>query len=127
MPLAGVRAQAAGHGQGTKETTMAKRTRARVDPVVAARDVAQAEVARRWPDLVGVEPTVSQRARCMPAPAELERIGTAGPAPLPTSDMAEYTFTFAGHAHTPDGYTMPRIVRVTVDARRRVVKATTSK
>ena len=107
---------------------MAKRNRKPSDPIAAARDVARAEVAKRWPELAEIEPTVAQRARHLPAPVELERLGAAtGPAPQATPDTAEYTFTFAGHTHTPDGYVMPRIARITVDAQRRVVKATTSK
>lgn len=106
---------------------MGKRTHAPPDPVASAREVARAEVARRWPELAGVEPTVTLRARRVPAPAELERVGASGPLALPRPAGAEYTFTFAGHTHTPDGYTLPRIARVTVDAQRRVVKATTSK
>ncbi|HNP74483.1 MAG TPA: hypothetical protein PKK15_25400 [Kouleothrix sp.] len=103
---------------------MGKRIPAPPDPVASAREVARAEVERRWPELAGVEPTVTLRARHMPAPAELERVGAV---PLATAAGAEYTFTFAGHTHTPDGYTLPRIARVTIDAQRRVVKATTSK
>lgn len=104
---------------------MAKRARRQADPVAVARDVARAEVARRWPDLANIEPTCSQRLRAQPGP-ERELAGAAGPAPS-QPELVEYTFTFAGHSHTPDGYTMPRIARVTVDAQRRVVKTTTSK
>jgi hypothetical protein len=104
---------------------MAKRTRHPKDPVAAARAVARAEVAKLWPELSGIEPTMTLRAQRLPTPNELERLGAAaGPAP---QDNAEYTFTFAGHTHTPDGYIMPRIARVTVDSHRRVVKATASK
>ena len=107
---------------------MAKRTRRPKDPVAAARAVAQAEVAKLWPELAEIEPTVMQRAQHLPTPIELERLGAAtGPAPQPGQEAAEYTFTFAGHTHTPDGYIMPRIARVTVDSHRRVVKATASK
>ena len=106
---------------------MPKRTRRPADPIAVARDVARAEVARRWPDLANIEPTCSRRVRGQPSP-EREAAGAAGPAPaVAEADQVEYTFTFAGHTHTPDGYTMPRIARVTVDAQRRVVKATTSK
>jgi hypothetical protein len=106
---------------------MAKRTRNSKDPVAAARAVARAEVAKLWPELSGIEPTMTRRAQHLPTPVELERLGAAaGPAPAPQGD-AEYTFTFAGHTHTPDGYLMPRIARVTVDSHRRVVKATASK
>ena len=106
---------------------MAKRTRDRKDPIAAARAVARAEVARLWPELAEIEPTMTLRTQHLPTPIELERLGaTAGPAPA-AQDDAEYTFTFAGHTHTPDGYVMPRIARVTVDSHRRVVKATASK
>jgi hypothetical protein len=44
-----------------------------------------------------------------------------------SAGAAEYTFTFAGQVRTPEGYTMPRVARVTVDTNRRVIKATTSK
>jgi hypothetical protein len=107
---------------------MAKRTQAQKDPIVAACEVARAEVARRWPELAGVEPTVTPRQHYIPDAAELGRMGAAaGPAPSPVSDIGEYTFTFATHIRTPDGYNMPRVARVTVDAKRRVVKATASK
>lgn len=99
---------------------MSKRKRSAADPLARAREAARAEVARRWPELAGIEPSVTQRVRA-------EGAGSAGPAPLAEADGPEYTFTFAGHTHTPDGYTMPRIARVTIDARRRVVKATASK
>lgn len=105
---------------------MTRRARRPADPIAVARDVARAEVARRWPDLANIEPTCSRRVRGQPSP-ERETAGSAGPAPVAEHDQVEYTFTFAGHTHTPDGYTMPRIARVTVDAERRVVKATTSK
>jgi hypothetical protein len=107
---------------------MAKRTRTPADPIAAARAVARAEVAKRWPELAEIEPTMTLRAQHMPAPIEIERLGAAaGPAPQGAPDAPEYTFTFAGHTHTPDGYVMPRIARITVDSERRVVKATTSK
>lgn len=107
---------------------MAKRARAPKDPVAAARAVARAEVAKHWPELSEIEPTMTLRSHHLPSASELERIGaTAGPAPEPAQESAEYTFTFAGHTHTPDGYVMPRIARVTVDSQRRVVKATASK
>jgi hypothetical protein len=106
---------------------MAKPTRNRRDPVAAARAVARAEVAKLWPELAEIEPTMTLRTQHLPTAIELERLGAAaGPAPA-SQDDAEYTFTFAGQIHTPDGYVMPRIARVTVDSRRRVVKATASK
>ena len=106
---------------------MAKREQAKQDPVVAARAIAQAEVARRWPELADVEPTVAPRQNCLPEVAELSRLGAVGPAPSAAPGGGGYTFTFAGHIHTSDGYVMPRVARVTVDAQRRVVKVIASK
>ena len=106
---------------------MAKRDQAKQDPVVAARAIAQAEVARRWPELADVEPTVSPRQNCLPEAAELGRLGAAGPAPIAAPGADGYTFTFAGQIHTSDGYLIPRVARVIVDAQRRVVKVIASK
>jgi hypothetical protein len=106
---------------------MARPNQSKQDPVVAARAIAQAEVARHWPELADIEPTVAQRQRYVPDAAELGRLGAAGSAPAPAPGAAEYTFTFAGQACTPEGYLMPRVARVTVDAQRRVIKAIASK
>jgi hypothetical protein len=105
---------------------MAKRDQEKQDPIVAARAIARAEVARRWPELAEIEPTVTPRQRYVPDAAELGRLGMAGPAPVAPAS-GEYTFTFAGQARTPEGYLMPRVARVTVDTQRRVVKAVASK
>jgi hypothetical protein len=106
---------------------MAKPEQSKQDPVVAARAIARAEVARHWPDLADIEPTVVQRQRYVPDAAELCWPGVGGPAPTTAPAPAEYTFTFAGQARTPEGYLIPRVARVTVDAQRRVVKAIASK
>jgi hypothetical protein len=106
---------------------MAKPNQSKQDPVVAARAIAQAEVARHWPELADIEPTVAQRQRYLPDAAELGRLGAAGTVPATAPGAAEYTFTFAGQARTPEGHLMPRVARVTVDAQRRVVKAIASK
>jgi hypothetical protein len=95
---------------------MAKRDQRKQDQVAAARAIARAEVARRWPELADIEPTVAPRQQCLPEAAELGRLGAG-----------EYTFTFAGKVRTPEGYLMPRVARVIVDSRRRVVKAVASK
>src|SRR5262245_36695276 len=89
------------------------------DPLAAAREVARALVARTWPELAGVEPTVAPRVRHTPGSEDLRQLGAA--------PNGEYTFTFAGQVRTSEGYTMPRVARVTVDANQHVVKATTSK
>ena len=106
---------------------MARPNQSKQDPVVAARAIAQAEVARRWPELADIEPTVAPRRCYVPDTAELSRLGATGPVPAMAHNTAEYTFTFAGQTRTPDGYVMPRIARVTVDSHRRVVKTTASK
>jgi hypothetical protein len=106
---------------------MARPNQSKQDPVLAARAIAQAEVARQWPELADIEPTVAPRQCYVPDAAELGRLGAAGPAKAAARGAAEYTFTFAGQARTPEGYLMPRVARITVDAQRRVVKAITSK
>jgi hypothetical protein len=106
---------------------MARPNQSKQDPVVAARAIARAEVARHWPELADIEPTVAPRQRYLPDAAELSRLGAAGPTPAAAPAVAEYTFTFAGQARTPEGFLMPRIARVTVDAQRRVIKAVASK
>jgi hypothetical protein len=63
----------------------------------------------------------------VPDAVELGRIGAAGAVPVKSNGATEYTFTFAGQTRTPEGYLMPRVARVTVDAQRRVVKAIASK
>ena len=105
---------------------MTKPDQPKQDPVQAARAIAQAEVARHWPELADVEPTVAPRQRCLPDTAELKRLGV-GAAPAAAPSVAEYTFTFTGQARTPEGYLMPCVARVTVDAQRRVVKVIASK
>ena len=106
---------------------MTKPDQSKQDPVLAARAIAQAEVARHWPELAEIEPTVAPRQRYVPDTAELGRIGAAGSTPAAAPNAAEYTFTFAGQARTPEGYLMPCVARVTVDAQRRVVKVIASK
>jgi hypothetical protein len=96
------------------------------DPLAAAREAARALVARRWPELADVEPTVTMRPQAMLGEDDLRRLGAPGaPGAAPLS--AEYTFTFAGQVRAADGSTLPRVARITVDAQQRVVKATTSK
>ena len=107
---------------------MMKPDQSKQDPaVIAARAIAQAEVARHWPELAEIEPTVAPRRRYLPDAAELVRLGVDSAAPGAAAAPPEYTFIFAGQARTPEGYLMPRVARVTVDAQRRVVKAIASK
>jgi hypothetical protein len=107
---------------------MTKPDQSKQDPaVIAARAIAQAEVARHWPELAEIEPTVAPRRRYLPDAAELVQLGMDIAAPAAAAAPPEYTFTFAGQARTPEGYLMPCVARVTVDAQRRVVKAIASK
>jgi hypothetical protein len=101
-----------------------KATQRELDTVAVAREVARTVVARQWPELADVEPTVAPRARPPSGADDLFRLDTAAATAPPNG---EYTFTFTGQVRTPEGYTMPRVARVTVDAQQRVVKATTSK
>lgn len=94
----------------------------------AARVVACRVATDHWPELVDVEPTVAPRRRMMPAPDLLAELGldkyAAPPAP---AEQNEYTFTFVAETSTPEGHRAPRVARVTIDAQRRVIKATFSK
>lgn len=96
------------------------------DPgLAAARRLAREIVRERFPDLAGVEPRVSRRHACQPHPADIRRLGVEG-VRRPTGET-EYTFTFAREIRTDEGYTLPRIARITVDAHHRLVKAVLSK
>jgi hypothetical protein len=72
-----------------------------------------------WPELVGVRPSMTPRRRSLPAAGE--SVAAAGVEP------EEFVFTFRTQLRTPDGHTLPRIARVTVNAREGVVKETISK
>jgi hypothetical protein len=108
-----------------------KRPHSRREPadLAAARKVASRLVAERWPELAGIEPTVTPRQYIVPPGEVLARAGVAPGTVLfrPDPAVSEYTFTFAAETHTPDGHTLPTVARVTVDSRRRVVKTTISK
>lgn len=99
------------------------------DALAAARKVAFQVVAEHWPELIGVEPTVTPRTRKAPSREVLSRAGVA-PGEIvftPETNSDEYIFTFATETRTPDGHVSPRIARVIVDAHQRVVKTTASK
>lgn len=107
---------------------MPKRTRLQPKngSLQAARAVARAEVQRKWPELADVEPKVTQRKHRLPESSELRQLGLERRRRVPLPNE-EYTFTFATEVRTPEGYTMPRVARVTVDSHQRVVKAVVSK
>ncbi|MCG8349320.1 MAG: hypothetical protein MI924_16250 [Chloroflexales bacterium] len=90
--------------------------------------IARRVVAEQWPQLACVEPTVTFRHGVRPSRAALRQLGLEeSEEVLKRVDDASYTFTFAAQERTPEGYIMPRIARVTVDAHQRVIKATLSK
>ena len=97
--------------------------------LLAACEVARRVVAARWPELAGVEPTVTRHQRVCPPRNVLQRAGVQPGEVVftPEGAVSEYTFTFASETYTPDGHPQPRIARVTVDTHQHVVKTTTSK
>lgn len=118
-------------GEQPAETTGANSAPAQTDDAAAleaARTVARQVVAEQWPELAAVEPTVTARCPAPPSRAVLAQVDLEErEIVMQTPDGAAYTFTFAAEERTPEGYRLPRIARVTVDAHRRVVKATVSK
>lgn len=105
---------------------MSKQASMNDSALTAARMVAQQVVRERFPDLDGVEPQVSLRTPHLLALNDARRLGVAD-LPAHTPSAIEYIFTFARELHTPEGYCMPHVARVTVDAKQRVVKAVHSK
>lgn len=96
--------------------------------IAAAREVARHFVVARWPQLAGVEPTVSTREMPPISRDLLARVGLDnGNTMLRTANGTEYTFTFAGEASTRDGMVAPLIAAVTVNAQRRIVRTSVSK
>jgi len=70
------------------------------------------QIYRRFPEVSGSKPKVVQRSA-----AQAKSASTA-----PT-----YVLTFRGTARTPDGKSIPRVVRVTASASGKVIKVTTSR
>ena len=70
------------------------------------------QIYRRFPEVSGSKPKVVQRSA-----AHAKSASTA-----PT-----YVLTFRGTARTPDGKSIPRVVRVTASASGKVIKVTTSR
>lgn len=97
------------------------------DSLTAARRAAYRFVANHWPDLADVEPHVVQRVHFQPDPALLAELGL-DPDTLPAVPKDDcYIFTFSGTMHTPEGFSVPRVASVTVDAQQRVLRSTVSK
>lgn len=96
--------------------------------LAAARQVAARFVADRWPALAGVTPEVSRpRQERRPSRELMSRLGLDEAELGRESAHAAYTFTFASQCGTADGVVAPLIAAVTVDDKRRVVKASLSK
>ena len=64
-----------------------KATQREIDPLAAAREVARAVVARQWPELADVEPTVAPRRRHAPGADDLRRLGADAPRRLPNQRL----------------------------------------
>jgi hypothetical protein len=80
----------------------------KIDPRAIAR--AKSVVRERFPEMAGVEPTVSTRGAVSK--------GGAG---------ATHVLTFRKDVPLPDGKHLARLVRVTIDARGEIVKLASSK
>ncbi|MBC8161904.1 MAG: hypothetical protein H7Z42_11855 [Roseiflexaceae bacterium] len=93
--------------------------------LAAARTVARRVIGEHFPEFKGVEPEVSLRTTHTPSSADMLRLGVR--VPLAAVNSKEYTFTFARVLQTPDGHAAPIVARVTVDAKRRLIKAIRSK
>jgi hypothetical protein len=93
----------------------------------AARRVARELVARRWPGLAQVQPTVGSRHRQVPDTALLQQLNIERHAPAITGADREFTFTFRRPPDVAADYQAPDVARVTVDSRQQVLKALVSK
>jgi hypothetical protein len=74
------------------------------------------QVAKRYPEMADVEPTVS--------PVGTGGKGTTAKGAAPKEVLA---YTFEKRVSTPDGATMKRVVRASVDAQGHIVKLALSK
>ncbi len=93
----------------------------------AARRVARDLVARRWPGLAQVQPTVGSR-HCRPPDTGLLQQLNIDRRTLATGGAdREFTFTFSRPPGVAADQHAPDVARVTVDSRQRVLKALVSK
>jgi len=95
--------------------------------VAAARRVAAAFIAARWPELARVSPTLTARQAHAPSPELLARLGLDCTELAQHADAVRYTFTFAGVRGTPDGADAPLVAAVTVDEQHQIVKASVTR
>ena len=93
--------------------------------IAAARAVASQVVREQFPEFVGVEPQLAERMNTPLHHADAQRLGTNGI--LQVATATEYTFIFSRELRTADGFSIPRIARITVDTHQHVVKAVMSK
>jgi hypothetical protein len=70
------------------------------------------QIYRRFPEVSGSKPKVVQRS------AAQAKSASASPT---------YVLTFRGAGRTPDGKSIPRVVRVTASASGKIIKVTTSR
>lgn len=94
--------------------------------LAAARRVAEAFVAARWPELAGVSPSVTSRHAHTPSAELLARLGLDRDELAGHQNVA-YTFTFAGVKPTPDGAHAPLVAAVTVDDHQQIVKTSVTR
>jgi hypothetical protein len=94
--------------------------------VAAARRVAAAFVAARWPELAAVRPAVAVRKPPAPSAELLARLGLEG-VELAGRPGPRYTFTFCGAKGTTDGHESPLVAVVTVDDGQRIVKTSVTR
>lgn len=93
------------------------------ETLAAARETARRVVREHFPDLSGVEPQITEHTSTPLHPGDALRLGT-----LPRTNVTTaYTFIFTRELHTADGFSIPRIARITVDTQQQVVKAVLSK
>ena len=95
--------------------------------VAAARRVAAAFIATRWPELAQVSPTLTARQADAPSPALLARLGLDRTELAQHADAVRYTFTFAGVRGTLDGSDAPLVAAVTVDEQHQIVKTSVTR
>jgi len=75
------------------------------------------QVQRQFPEVAGCKPSV----RVQHAPQ------AKNPSPILQQYPSQYLVTFRGTATSPEGKSIPRLVRVVVNAAGKIIKITTSR
>ncbi|MCL5266458.1 MAG: hypothetical protein M1343_14910 [Chloroflexi bacterium] len=84
-------------------------------------EIAKVEIARRYPEMRGVEPVVEEKVAPKPI---LRKPGEA----VPESELRKvYVLTFKKDLTAADGAIVRQVLRVTVDEQGRIVKAVVSR